>query len=289
MTKQIQKILQGILLVLLTLALSACVTINDEPDDPTEDPTGELSTPKYDADAALFTITDDGADLMSIELTESGHYIVIPAGYMSGQTLSRGESSEPSFGTYSRKGEGQYMLDGLGSLKISEHVQTAVVVTLARLSGVEVSYRARRETPTLSPTTSLLCRSWAPCKVRMRRYIDDELVAQRELAFNQYLDMYDGSDKYPEYVIFTRSGSYYGVFSNKGIAISKWSWETEETGLLKLHNLYDESENSLIQVSFDGAYMLWTATVSGPYQGYEYSSDSIETIETTIFLEEVKD
>lgn len=134
-----------------------------------------------------------------------------------------------------------------------------------------------------------MCRTWEMAKIMMRRYIDNELVAQREMTIRQYQEMYGDSSTFPKYVIFTKTGSYYGVYANNNIAVSKWTWENDEEGLLNVYNLYDESESSLVQVSFKGGYMLWTDAVTGPYHGYEYSSDSTETIETIMYLGEVKD
>lgn len=51
--------------------LSSCSSSDDNDGD------GKLETPQYAADAAKYEITDESSEVKSIELTESGQYIVI--------------------------------------------------------------------------------------------------------------------------------------------------------------------------------------------------------------------
>ena len=50
---------------------SSCSSSDDN------DGMGQLDTPQYAADAAKYEITDESSEVKSIELTESGQYIVI--------------------------------------------------------------------------------------------------------------------------------------------------------------------------------------------------------------------
>lgn len=50
---------------------SSCSSSDDN------DGEGQLDTPQYAADAAKYEITDESSEVKSIELTESGQYIVI--------------------------------------------------------------------------------------------------------------------------------------------------------------------------------------------------------------------
>ena len=69
--KKIKTILFSLMAILCLGNLSSCSSSDDNDGD------GKLETPQYAADAAKYEITDESSEVKSIELTESGQYIVI--------------------------------------------------------------------------------------------------------------------------------------------------------------------------------------------------------------------
>lgn len=99
---------------------SSCSSSDDNDGD------GQLETPQYAADAAKYEITDESSEVKSIELTESGQYIVIMnnAGRNAKKTvgmhkipatLSRATSEYVGmyYGNYTKDANGYYILEDL--------------------------------------------------------------------------------------------------------------------------------------------------------------------------------
>ena len=68
--KRIYSTLTMLALMVAALCFTACGGDDDEIDN------GGLSTPKYEAESALYTITDSQSDYKSIEFTASGNYLI---------------------------------------------------------------------------------------------------------------------------------------------------------------------------------------------------------------------
>lgn len=144
----------------MTLAVSCS---SDDGDD-----NGPLEPPVYSEEAVKCEFTDPDAPYESLELTESGDYILVvrndepnvgPA--LSAASPLRGVSRADSgenikHGTYTKTGEKSYELTGLGTVALSEN---SIEITLS--AGNQMTCAVRYSAPLpISHPIDLLCRSW---------------------------------------------------------------------------------------------------------------------------------
>lgn len=150
---------------------SSCSSSDDN------DGEGQLDTPQYAADAAKYEITDESSEVKSIELTESGQYIVIMnnAGRNSKQavglhkipaTLTRATSEYVGmyYGNYTKDANGYYILEDFGTVRINkdDNGSVASVTIHSNKSGNEWTCPARLypKTNENNPLTDKICRTW---------------------------------------------------------------------------------------------------------------------------------
>lgn len=317
MTKQILKVLQAILLAALTSALSACVTINGEPDEPEDIKAPSLPTPEFSAEAALFEIEDGASEFNSIELTESGEYIIksqslyqlsqrsiadvnVTYGFCNRygflhnrkSNISRASTNGVISGKYVKTGNREYRLDGFGTIKVLDGADGLVDLEITMTSGECVNVGARkREVYNSSPMTTSLCRTWSIDKFSLAYYINGKLMQQADFDMSDYKTMYEdwGIDiRTPERILFTQSGSYVVFYDDDTLAVSTWAWEDESVGKARYswnyEYLYDPRYSGEITIGFSGNKLKITESVVDvdEYDGYTESTD------ITFYMSEVR-
>lgn len=129
---------------------------------------GPLEPPVYSKEAVKCEFTDPDAPYESLELTESGDYILVvqndepnvgPAPFAASplRGISRAESgSNVKHGTYTKTGEKSYELTGLGTVAFTEN---SIRITPKNGSTTTYAVDFPHQLPTSHPI-DLLCRSW---------------------------------------------------------------------------------------------------------------------------------
>lgn len=254
-----------IFLAIGTLAMMAFVAScssdnNDEPESGKSD-FSKLEKPQYADDGAKYKITTPGSDISSIELTESGRYIItrswttpyraesakkMRAFSADGAVLSRAGSDAYVTGTYIKVGDGEYILDGYGSVVITGTSDGGVELIVSPEDGDTFTVGAQQESTFSDDNeeTLALCRSWVPAKLRVRISLNGRVMVDEAGPYSDYNkiqervarklasydpDEYDEDDfifddPYAEEVIFTRSGSYVVLFNDGELNVRIWKW-----------------------------------------------------------------
>lgn len=270
----------------IMFATLACLTTASCSSDGEEE--SNLETPKYDSEAAKFTITDASSSYKSIELTESGNYIIVKntAGVSSAKqslatkrmvarifrnpqraSATRGSVSGILYGTYTKTGEGEYNLNGIGTLKITYEDDTACSLQITDTSGNTETIQGNRESISYdSDFTRNICRTWQIDGYRFyAKYngitmfdlsastlngLVDKMKEWAKANDEEYdEDDYDSpfdEDEEPYQIVFTKSGTYMVYYKDTSIAVARWSWLSETEG----------------QIQFDWGYE-WTTDDEG--------------------------
>lgn len=169
--------LLGIVAMAITLiSLASCSKDDDKGNN-------KFETPVYDKDAALFEIGTN-SPYKSIELTESGNYIITKQYYYAGaktrtstsnilspkffETKATRASSNIIYGRYTKDSDGNYLLDNFGTLSIvSNDGENAQLIVKPNEGQTYELTAAVRQTST-SDMTAKLCRTWSIDKIRLR-------------------------------------------------------------------------------------------------------------------------
>lgn len=248
---------------------------------------GSLDNPKYEKDAARFTITSANSPYSSIELTASGNYLITEKDNQSSllkmpshsgsNDLTRGNMFNPVrevstrdsysgviYGKYTINSNGDYVLEGFGTIKVQSNGGTSVDLEITTNSGQSIVVGANRDNMmTQSDMTNKLCRTWKFSKVHVMGWEEGKKIFDKTLSMEEYWE-YDDDDvdfeDMPENVIFTKAGTYLVTYKNGTLAISTWRWDNEKEGILRYswdyEHLDDEYESGTVQVNFDGNKLL---------------------------------
>lgn len=240
---------------------------------------GSLDAPKYEKNAARFTISSADSPYSSIEFTESGNYLITEKGYYPyfkpSSVLTRSndqmranifnpvnnQSTRNSYGgiiygRYTVNSNGDYVLEGFGTIKVESNGDTAVDLVIKTNSGQDIVVGANRDNIMKeSDMTNKLCRTWKFDKVHLVYWEEGKKVFDKTLSMAEYIDE-EEDDKIPENVIFTKAGTYLVTYSDGELAVSTWRWENEKKGILRYSwdydHLYDEDASGSVEVRFDG-------------------------------------
>ncbi len=244
---------------------------------------GTLETPAFEAEAAKYEISGS-SEYRSIELTESGNYIIIKNGYgarsqkvkvpflgMSVKpALTRVSYNNNIYGKYTKAGENTYNLEGFGIVKVLVKDGAPYALEVTPNGGeTDVVVATVQNKNASSDMTNRLCRTWTVEKMYYE-WVDEEGSESgtytKEDALNSEEFEFDG---WPESVVFTKTGTYMVSYDDQTLAVSTWKWYDESKGLLCYsweNDFEDIDEDDLVTIEFDGATLIVT-------QEYEESGD----------------
>jgi hypothetical protein len=118
---------------------------------------------------------------------------------------------------------------------------------------------------------------------------EDEEGRYRE-GNTYYEDGYEDYEQTPDKVIFTKAGSYMVTYKEGGLAISTWTWENIEKGIIRYSwdydYLYDPEESGICDVWFDKEKLTVHEVVAEEID--EDTGKSLLKIEETFYLDEDK-
>ena len=237
----------GILLMVMCFGMTACTEEggNDDELDIT------LTTPAFATISALYEVEMGNTDIKSVELTESGQYIIIKDGPKVYEVSRKGllrvapqvraiEQENMISGEYSKVSNVEYALEGYGTLKVNVFADDGkfATITLFPINGGSVAMDVVAKEPvSTSDMTQLLCRTWYPETCEMKEWENDRLVwhgmldfAKKEVIKYVTLDgeHFEG-DEWLQKVIFSKSGTYTCYYEDD-FDMASWYWVDETTG-----------------------------------------------------------
>ena len=172
----------ALLFVVGAFTLSSCSSDDDETED-----FGTLETPAFKEVSAFYSITESGSDYSSIELTESGNYVIVKnsnahrAMSASNETMStlvaspwyQATTRNSAYdniitGTYTKSGNDTFVLEGFGTITIKNGGGTTFSLEITE-NGAEpyTLTAAKKEQYEGTPETNKLCRTWRIAGMRM--------------------------------------------------------------------------------------------------------------------------
>lgn len=270
--------------------LTACGDDNDDntPDIPVypENPSGtalwvgSLSNPIDMQNAKFLQVKQmNYGGLGTIEFTESGYYVMIPAEYY----LRNGRSNAPReaaamhsaatrdedsfrYGSYTVNTDGSYNLSGYGTA-----IYLNGTLTLAPNNGVVENYDVVEVTPLLASNdlNNRLCRTWEVTGAKQELLTEDgKLLNSRT---------YSGAslrDEYERYIVMTHAGTYFGIDWDGDLDdYSSWSWDNETNQVFKLMHKDDGyTQTSYIKTYFNDS------EVTFYFEEKEYDDDYNQTV-----------
>ena len=321
------KYLLGAVAVMSALNFVSCSKSDDDSNDGNAN-SGTLDTPAYESDAAKFVISGSSSSYKSIELTASGEYIIIPQGspyaakrraamrqsFFNFSTIrgldTRASSTQILYGKYKKTGDGEYQLEGFGTVKVQMAEGTACSLTLTPTGGTSYTLQATKKTTVEGSTmTNQLCRSWTIDRVRFQLSFAGKSVDKTVTLDNQYdlylavantwPEMMEGEplmsreefnknkeglfENTPERVVFTKSGTYMVYYEEGKLAVATWMWEDEASGKFRFswnyNNMYDSRYSGVCSIEFFGSTLVFHEVPA--------SGDGM-TMNLTYYMAEVK-
>lgn len=157
---------------------------NDDDDNVVNEPVN-LETPAYESVSAKYNITSGDDGISSIELTESGEYIVtfddasyapkqnkttknISKGILNGNKISTRAFIGNIHGKFTKKSDNEFILEGFGTIEITGSADNAISIKVATEDGDEFTLNAEKAA-ILADTemTKALCRTWNINTIKM--------------------------------------------------------------------------------------------------------------------------
>lgn len=265
---------------------------------------GNLDTPKYEQDAALYRITDRTSPYASIELSASGYYIITPSEYINSSMATanpkkaifdKAKQASRSdwgviYGKYVKTGDNEYILDGFGTIKIKTNGGSAVDLDITTSNGKNIVLGANRSNMyASSDMTDKLCRTWSIDKVRVAIWEDGRKVYDKKMSMAEFTKEEEGEDydgEIPDKVTFTKAGTYVVFYTNNTLAVSTWCWENESKGIARYSwdydYLFDPDASGSINVKFSGNQL----TISEEYTDTDDGDEYTELVE--YYMSEVR-
>lgn len=263
------------------MAAAICTGFASCSNDDDKEGTQTLSTPKYEADAALFVIDSPTSPYGSVELTAAGNYIVTPSTMVNnapslkkGIIRSASRTIQIYEGKYTKNGDNTYELEGFGTITVNMEGDTAASLDFSLDNGQDFTLTAERQTQYPdSQMTNNLCRSWKITHFRLTIKVNGRQMFDKEVKIENLRSLYEALAKLdpdadaddfdeideselPEEVIFTKSGTYMVKYGDSSLAVSTWGWENQQKGILRYSwdydHLYDPDASGVVTVSFPG-------------------------------------
>lgn len=259
---QAKTALMAVAMVLFAGGFASC---SDDDDDDNGGASGggtpTLETPAYADVSAKYEITD-GGEIASIELTESGTYVVMMNNYYAANcevkktwAVATRAASNAVYGKYTKISDTEFVLDGFGTVIIEGSTDNACSLQLTLEGESEsVTLGAQKvDVENESATSQALCRSWDINKVNLKVTVSGMgTIYDKTLPASQYTELWKGladkiisiskqmgdyeegdeEDYYdemvpqftPEQIIITKSGSYMVTYDGNQLAVSYWGW-----------------------------------------------------------------
>ncbi len=316
--------LSTFVLALCSVAFVAC---SSDDDDENGNDIGNFDAPAFETDAAKYEIQDASSAYNSIELTASGNYIIQKnsSNYAPSRALTEpialktvrtftskrpmtraSEYANILYGKYTKLSDGEYALEGFGTIKINFNSSSNAYSLEVTPNGgaTETVTASKAHVKADSGMTNSLCRTWKFTKFRNISKLNGRTlydITYTDLG-DFYQKAYDATGdetwledlKYyqenpseegdtPEEVIFTKSGTYIVKYKHGTLAVSFWRWYNADKGIMQYSwNDTFEDEEETCNIKFDGNQCVVYDNYSETYEGSKYEGSYYS------YMEEVK-
>ncbi len=292
-----KKIVNYLLLASLFAAgltgLAACSSNDDDNSSPT--PSGNLETPKYESVSAKYTILSQESDIQSVELTESGNYVIVKrgtngvkaavAGTHGKSRLLQGlramtRASKPDIieGKYTKVSDTEFILEGFGTITITGSSNNAVSLVIAPTGGTAFTLQAAR-TPQKSNSsfTTKLCRTWKISSLRIQISFDGDELMNSEHAMGE-LNKFE--DDYIDMVkkLFSQQGQTLSDREAEALAHQMFGESIYDDDFAPTHVIFTKAGSYMVQYK-DGELALSTWAWRDEPKGilhYSWNYDNFE-------------
>lgn len=268
---------------LACICISSFISCNSGGHDPDVPSEAGFKQPLFEAESALYNILPGTSRLKSIELTASGTYIIVqlprPKSIVNADKQHITHISTRSYedtgiisGSYTKKGDGVFELNGFGTIVVKGGEQNAISLDITYKDGSKIEVSAQKaEQYESSPKTNALCRTWVLGKVVDHKPSGD-VTYKNILEFYKSKSDFSENMPIPLQVIFTKSGTYIVIYEDGSLSVSTWGWEKEETGQARYSwdyaNLYNPLDSDSITIAFEGKQLLVTEEFLWPATYY---------------------
>lgn len=298
-------------LVAATVAMAPLSSCSSDDNDESNNGGGndtELS--KYAALATQYTIDDKQAAVRSIELTESGRYIVVMNDIQKSATKRAAEEEEEEkandmfYGTYTAGTDNKtFLLEGFGTLKVNDN--GTVTVTSENIGGTKTWKASSTKGKELSSIEKRLCRTWTVKSIRW--FQNDEYKGVWDVTASTLPEIYKKlfgddtkwgdhidwvTDHQPQEYTFTRTG-FVIVKSTKNAILNFQRWRMKSDTEMQVwtpgendnnyngipdedewnHWLFEYADEGHLNVRFSDNRLIITETEDdyGNENGWEYT------------------
>ena len=248
-----------------TSVVTSCGSDDDEPD--------TLSKLPYEAEAAVYEITNYDSNISYIELTTAGNYYIIhksfaeskplsitvndvelPLAFTSNESVTRARKNNFWYGTYEKNADGSFKLkDENATLTIQSAGSGLYNITLN-----DKTYEAKKldRRASFAKATDI-CRSWRLKKVKVEVIASGIIKTNISEEASNYTDLMNKLAKNPAITFPTVENIEYVSFSNTYMYVVKtsstifynfWKWDNNK--------LYLNSNSEIgYDVTFEGSTM----------------------------------
>lgn len=193
----------AVMAVLMSTSFTAC---SDDDDDEGGSGSSTLTTPEFADVSAKYEITN-GGDIASIELTESGNYVVIKDTYLANTAVNNENKTfvpTPALntratagiikGTYIKISDTEFILEGFGSIVIEGNTDNAFSLQISEAGEEPYTVSANKtEIEYTDAKSQLLCRTWNIDKVKLQMNVYGMGTKYNEtMSANQYIELWEG-------------------------------------------------------------------------------------------------
>lgn len=247
------------------------------------------------------------------------------AAFMAKALATRAGGSGIIYGKYTKVSDTEFVLEGWGTITLTGSSDDAQSITVTPQGGSEpyVVPVAKHTQYADSDLTNKICRTWKISTFRYVITLDNKQILNSEYAVTKagfqklvddlkalskkYASYFDDDDddeyddeeddyaewaddyEIPEYVVFTKAGSYMVYYNEDRLGVSTWAWKDQSKGQLRYSWNYETMENDYwagtVNVAFRGDQLAITELVDDDYD----DEDDFETSSyITWYLDEKK-
>ncbi len=175
--------------------------------------------------AGKWEVEENDLGIVSVEFDGRNNYVVVATNEWLNISMNRHRPTSraeveieyiPLFGTYTVEGD-KVILSGFGTITISSIADGVIEFTLevdGEDEAVSLSGEKQQEMAS-SSKTDMLCRTW-------------KLVSMNPPVVEEGED----GDSKPEFVYFSKAGTYLVSFENGESMLSNWKWKSEADGTI---------------------------------------------------------
>lgn len=249
--KAMKQLWMGLAALVMTVSFTAC----SSDDDGGNNLGGDVTPAVYASDAARYENFGTYGGIKSVELTESGYYLIEGTnGAMSGTRAIKADGF--AMGTYTKNGD-TYNLEGVGTMTIKHKGGNEYEVTITTDGGQVTLNANKKEDVAKGSGTEFLCRTWVidhasltykpagkkafTISGRIPSEMAQELAENKyKLETEEYNDLLENIQGLFDIknLTFSKAGTYLVTYTHNSDEFlhANWRWFNEGKGILEYYN-----------------------------------------------------